>query len=169
MSITGLNAFYRIALLLLPVFWMSTANSEVSQTEQTRALTMQYFERLSSADESVSEFWADDIVLFVNNDGPWGGHYRSKASVTQYYRDMASMFDLDQGIEVELLQTVVDGNHSSIRFRVQGHHVRGAYDNHYMQVYTWNEDGKLSRIENFYGWGPFVEFQRQAAGEEIAR
>ena len=162
MPFTSFKISCRLAFLLLPAFWISTAASDESRTEQTRALTKQYFERLSSADESVSELWADDIVLFVNNDGPWGGHYRSKASVTQYYRDMASMFDVDKGLKFELLQTVVDGNHSSLRFRVQGHHVRGAYDNHYMQVYTWNEDGKLSRIENFYGWGPFVEFHRQA-------
>ncbi|MYF10600.1 MAG: nuclear transport factor 2 family protein [Gammaproteobacteria bacterium] len=158
-----------VSLMAVSAFWVAVATAEASQTEQTRAWTQQYFERLSAADASVSDFWADDIVLFVNNHGPWGGHYGSKASVTQYYRDMASMFDLEKGLTFELLQTVVEGNHSSIRFRVQGQHKSGAYDNHYMQVYTWNEDGKLSRIENFYGWGPFAEFHRQALAKDQAR
>ena len=167
--LTTLKSSCRPTLLLLTVFWFSTATALENQTEQTRALTEQYFERLSAADESVSEFWDEEVVLFVNNNGPWGGHYRSKASLTQYYRDMASMFDMDKGLQFELLQTVVEGNHSAIRFRVQGQHVRGAYDNHYMQVYTWNEDGKLTRIENFYGWGPFAEFHRQATAKKTTQ
>ncbi|MDE0511906.1 MAG: nuclear transport factor 2 family protein [Gammaproteobacteria bacterium] len=157
--------FCRPVLLLLTLSWAAAAIAEGRDTERTRTLTKQYIERLSNADDAISEFWANDIVLFVHNHGPWGGDYRGKKSVSQYYREMCNMFELEKGVKFELLQTVVDGNHSSIRFRVQAQHILGPYDNHYMQVYTWNEDGKLSRIENFYGWEPFLEFQRQATGQ----
>ncbi|MCY4342017.1 MAG: nuclear transport factor 2 family protein [Gammaproteobacteria bacterium] len=163
---TGASSLACGALLLLSATWAASAAADASQTRQTRAWTEQYFERMSAADASIADFWADDVVLFVNNHGPWGGHYGSKASVTQYYRDMASMFDVEKGLAFELLQTVVEGRHSSIRFRVQGQHKSGAYDNHYMQVYAWNDDGKLTRIENFYGWGPFADFHRQALAKD---
>ena len=155
-----------IALVVVLGLWIPPLQANESRTEHTRALTHEYFKRMSALDESAAEFWADNIVLFVSNDGPWGGHYGGKANVTQYYRDMAGMFDLEKDLEFELQQTVVDGNHSSIRFRVQGQHVLGPYDNVYMQVYTWNEEGKLTNIDNFYGWGPFLEFHRRATAEE---
>lgn len=168
-TLTTVRNLACVSATLLSATWVAAAMAEASQTERTRTWTQQYFERLSAADASVADFWADDIFLFVNNHGPWGGHFGSKDSVAQYYRDMASMFDMEKGLTCELLQTVVEGNHSSIRFRVQGLHKSGAYDNHYMQVYTWTEDGKLSRIENFYGWGPFAEFHRQALAKEQMR
>jgi len=157
-----------VSAVLLSATSMGAVAAEPGRTEHTRLWTGRYFESLSAVDDSVSDCWADDVSLFVNNHGPWGGHYGSKASVTQYYRDMASMFDMEKGLTFELEQTVVEGNHSSSRFRVQGQHKLGAYDNHYMQVYTWNEDGKLTRIENFYGWGPFAEFHRQALAKDQA-
>ncbi|MDE2930677.1 MAG: nuclear transport factor 2 family protein [Chloroflexota bacterium] len=154
-------------LLLLSLCWISVAvakpETPANQTEKTRALTLAYFERLSNADRSVADFWDKRTVLFVNNDGPWGGYYRGTANIAQYYRDMADMFDMDNGIRFELLQTAVEGNHSILHFRVQGQHIAGEYDNHYIQVYYWGDDGKLSKIENFYGWAPFLHLQRQAA------
>jgi len=145
-----------LSALLAPTTWAD------AQTEKTRAWTQTYFERLAAADPSIKDLWADDVVLFVNNDGPWGGHYRSKKALEQYYRDMASMFDMEKPLDIELQQTVVDGTRSSIRFSVKGTHKLGPYENVYMQVYTWNEQGKMTRLENFYGWGPFAEFHKQA-------
>ena len=33
-----------------------------------------------AADPSIKELWAEDIVLSGINEGPWGGHYRSKSA-----------------------------------------------------------------------------------------
>ncbi|MDE2930660.1 MAG: nuclear transport factor 2 family protein [Chloroflexota bacterium] len=156
--------------VLISVCWLAcllslyapAVQSQVDLTERTRTLTHQYYEHLSEINPAISEFWADKILLFVNNDGPWGGDFKSRQSVTQYYREMAAMFDLEEGVEFELLQTVVDGAMAAIRFRVKAQHVRGSYENHYMHVLTWNDDGKITRIENFYGWEPFLALQRQA-------
>ena len=54
----------------------------------------------------------DGVLLFVNNNGPPGGHFKGRTSLAQYYYDLEGMFELSSGFEFVPLSTVVDGEHA---------------------------------------------------------
>ena len=137
------------------------AIADDATTSESRRLMNTYLAHVQAGDKRILDYWADDALLFVNNYGPWGGHFKGRTSIAQYYHDMAGMFDLSSGFEFVPLSTVVDGEHAAIYFRIKAQHRLGPYENYYMQVYAWQK-GKIVRMENFYGWGPFMEYQRRA-------
>lgn len=118
-------------------------------TDASRALVIEYLERMQSGDPDLPALLADDVEWWVPPGSRMPGTARGKAAVLELMTGGLDLYDATVPLRVEVERIVAEGDHVAAQLVIEGRTARGAdYRNHYHFAFEIR-DGRIARVREY--------------------
>ncbi len=118
-------------------------------TDASRALVLEYFERMQSGDPDLPALLSDDVEWWVPPGSRMPGTARGKAAVLELMTRGLDLYDAAVPLRVQVERLVAEGDHVAAQLVIEGRTAGGAdYRNHYHFAFEIR-DGRIARVREY--------------------
>jgi len=118
-------------------------------TAESRALVLEYFERLGAGDPNLSEMFADDVVWWIPPGSKLGGTLRGKPAVLELMAKAFALFAPDPPPKTVIERMVAEDDCVCVQFQIRARTAAGREYHNYYHLAFELRDGRIARVKEY--------------------
>jgi ketosteroid isomerase-like protein len=116
---------------------------------ENKKLVGLFFRKVSTADPSIAEMLAEDVVWWVPSGSALAGSYQGKTRVLELMASGTGRYDAAQPLTIEVQEMVAEGDSVAVQMVLRATTARGEdYENHYHFLFKVRA-GQIHKVKEY--------------------